>query len=362
MGTLANVRATGALAGRRAATRSRPRLGYIGWPNAGNLGDDAMLEAARRLFADCAPLLYGHPRQERRLRSWRLSGAPYFDGVVLGGGTLVNAHFLPFVREALDSGVPVWSLGTGVGSIGFSMPNAPAPLVGWPELLERCERVTVRGPLSKAALADCGFDGAEVVGDLALALADPLDAPAGPPTVAVNFVTSAGSGIDDGIDWKRTATELDAALRVLIAAGWRCRPIVFDERDRPHLDALAARLDLPPGSVVAPRDAVHATAVLRECRFSVGVRLHSAILAANVGVPSVMLAYRGKGHDFMRSVDMERWSIELLAAQPGAVERATLAMAEEADALRPALAVGVTRLQARLEATAAGIRERLGPG
>jgi hypothetical protein len=64
----------------------------------------------------------------------------------------------------------------------------------------------------------------------------------------------------------------------------------------------------------------------------------------------------------MRSVDVERWSVDLLAAQPGAVERATLAMAEEADALRPALAVGVTRLQARLEATAAGIRERLGPG
>ena len=71
IGQTANQRVT-------SLTDSIPRLGLI-CGGRGNLGDDAMLEAANRLFPNAKLLPYLHPKQEQRLNLLGLSGRRYFD-------------------------------------------------------------------------------------------------------------------------------------------------------------------------------------------------------------------------------------------------------------------------------------------
>ena len=115
---------------RRVAGRTGKILrGYIGGIGDENLGDEAMLEAANRLLPESTLVPIGFPRQERRLAKMGLSGSRFYRSVILGGGTLINEYvWSEQVRTALEQGVPVWSLGTGVGSCGFGHP-AQANLV-----------------------------------------------------------------------------------------------------------------------------------------------------------------------------------------------------------------------------------------
>jgi polysaccharide pyruvyl transferase WcaK-like protein len=64
--------------------------------------------------------------------------------------------------------------------------------------------------------------------------------------------------------------------------------------------------------------------------FTLSVRLHAAILAANLGIPSISLGYRDKNLDFMQSIGQERWHIPLETASLDETTDAIKAM--EADA------------------------------
>ena len=51
--------------------------------------------------------------------------------------------------------------------------------------------------------------------------------------------------------------------------------------------------------------------ILEQCRYLVGMRVHSLVFACQMGIPFVSLSYQPKNHAFCGSVGMEDFSVDL---------------------------------------------------
>ena len=78
------------IAARKTLATGKPRLGYIGALGDANLGDEAMFAAAKQLYPNHELVTLLSTWRETELASKGLSGPAFFDGVILGGGTLIN--------------------------------------------------------------------------------------------------------------------------------------------------------------------------------------------------------------------------------------------------------------------------------
>lgn len=316
------------------ALRESPRYGYIGGQGDRNLGDDVMFFAAQQLLRHVRLVPYSFPAHERRLTVVGLSGRRYFEHVILGGGTFINPYGLDTTRQALSQGLPMWSLGTGVGSGGFGMSSRPE-LQEWRSLLRDFQRLGVRGPRSKAALETLGVTQAEVLGDLALFLARerPVEPASEPPRFGVNITLPPAS---EKQSWSAETLlpPLVDAIRALEAAGFV--PLFFGmhRNDLEPLRQLTSRLGRPDAPLHFPETMDDFARLLGPCSFNVCVRLHAAVLSTCVGVPPVSLGYREKCLDFMESMSLEDWHVDLSTARPGDIHERILQLSLEAPRLR----------------------------
>lgn len=232
-----------------------------------------------------------------------LDGPSFLAGSVLGGGTLIG---LPWFRarlaDAMERAPEVWCCGTGVGRCGWTHRAIP-DLSGWKGLLERFKGVGVRGPLSKAQLDALGIGGVEICGDLALALTrDELCEPIDPPTLAVNVSLPLDS--NDEVDGEVLMDALVRLAKRRHQSGWRILPLVMDKADVAPVNAFCRRVAIDRAEIVHSGP-VATIEELSRCSALIGVRLHSAVLAACVGVPPILLGYREKCLDFMMSMGLE---------------------------------------------------------
>jgi hypothetical protein len=334
---------------RLGALHAAPRYGYIGGQGHQNLGDEAMFEAARRLMPQVCVRSYSFPAHERRLALIGLSGRRYFQQVILGGGTFINPYGVGTTRMALRQGLPVWSLGTGVGSGGFGMALRPE-LQEWRVLLRDFRRLGVRGPLSQAALEALGVTHAEVLGDLALALAleRPVEPAREPPRFGVNILLPPP---EEPQSWGEVLLPtLVDAIRELEAAGFS--PLFFGmhRSDREPLRALTSRLGRPEAPLHFPRTVEDFFALVGPCAFTLCVRLHAAVLSTCAGVPPLSLGYREKCLDFMASLELEDWYVDLPTARPAALRERILHLSREAPRLRGPILARARVYQAGLRA------------
>lgn len=282
------------------------RLAYIGGEGVGNLGDDAMFLAARKLLAPARLISRAPAERERRLSAIGLAGESYFRGAVLGGGTLINPMWRRAVEEAAAQRLPLWTFGTGVGSCGFAQ-GPQVELDGWRPLLEGFRSLGVRGPRSEAALHRLGLTRARAVGDPALALCrDAAPEPADPPRFALNLFLPAGESAADPME-----EALAEAAGGRVARGWEPVPIALHETDLPALRRVLERLGRETeGDLVAASPEAFFRRVA-PCTVLLGVRLHSAVLACCCGVPPLLVGYRDKCFDFMESMELGAWCVPL---------------------------------------------------
>ncbi|MEK7405230.1 MAG: polysaccharide pyruvyl transferase family protein, partial [Acidobacteriota bacterium] len=335
---------------------------YIGWLGHGNLGDEVMFAAIRSLLPGCDLIPFGGVRKERLLANQCLSGRQMFDAIILGGGTLINPGYVPVVRLAADRGVPLYAFGTGVGSCGFSEESNPA-LDGWADLLKRFRAVGVRGPHSKDALDELGVPAVRVIGDPALSLA-PAELPPPPPRprLAVNLALPASGRYGEGE--YACYRQVAAIARKFRQDGGDVVGVALGDGDEQALWRFAADAGVPPACTVRCRRAGEFFQAVGGAVALIGVRLHSAVLAACVGVPAMLLSYRAKCLDFMASMDLGQFAVPLA---PGCDDRVRscfetlrgspglrLTMLERAAALRSEQ----RRLAARVGGDVAGL-ERL---
>jgi polysaccharide pyruvyl transferase WcaK-like protein len=327
-----------------AARDRRARVGYIGWTGHGNLGDEAMLVAARRLLPELRLLEYGGAYLETRLERGGWSGRRYFDAFVLGGGTLVHADYLEVCRLAVASGRPLFVFGTGVGSPGVNAPERPVS-GDWAGTLAACAGIGVRGPLSLAALGELGIGGS-VIGDLALSgsgAASASAAGAAPRTLLVHALRAQERGEEEL--FARVRARLARVSELLRQQGWSVRGIALADADiGPTHEATGGRAEVVPLDVhrLAEAEALFASATV-----TVGLRLHGGVLSCRSGTPPVMLAYRRKVLDFAASMGLEEQTCALEASAEEIATR-VLEAASKGETLRRGIAeraAGFARLQ-----------------
>ncbi|MBD3240307.1 MAG: hypothetical protein GF331_06950, partial [Chitinivibrionales bacterium] len=283
-------------------------VGYIGWTGFGNLGDEALYAAVRRLLGPDRVLPYrtaGHvARMERRLH------ARFYRAVCLGGGTLVNTvPFLQRTDHALTRNLPCFCLGTGVQDPALDEPHPPSLVQQWVDHLDRFVYRGVRGPLSQRLLAEAGCRDVEVIGDPAILL--------GPKT----FMPKTGNrtiGLNVGISPVRMWCDPQAVLRFahglcssLRARGWRVVLFMVWPRDSALVGELARMLGGEATVISCYNSYRRFMRQAARCDVFVGQKLHSTILAMSAGTPSVMLAYQSKCLDFMASMGCEEFTMRL---------------------------------------------------
>lgn len=281
---------------------------YIGWQGRGNIGDDAVYLGLQKLRPDIAwlPILEG--RKLGVANTLGLNEKYLAKGAVLGGGTTISmAYYLRQALQALESGIPVWCCGAGVGSSGWEQEAEP-DLSDWADVLKRFKGIGVRGPLSFQKLQQLGVEGTEIVGDLALPLAvDKLCCSRGSTSLAVN-VSLPSERCEFPAD-KMIQAIADVARRWQ-ENGYRILPLALDQRDLKPLQAFCRQAGIGRSRIIFTNP-VSIIEAVGACTALIGVRLHSAVLAVCAGVPPVLLGYRDKCLDFMLSMDLESMYIPL---------------------------------------------------
>lgn len=344
----------------------RPRraaLGYLGWIGFGNMGDEAIHRALVAALPDIelVPLPLG---VRAGLRSVRHIASYRGTAVLLGGGTVVGRRIwrVHLAQALLLTGGPARMVGAGVEDPSFTRPghlSEARELQRWRRLLARFPRVTVRGPRSARLLADVGVE-SEVIGDPALLL-DPDGplAPTEPDLIGINLGAS-----DDlwGHDQGAVVTEVATALARLATRGWRFRALVVNGDDEKHTRQCARRAGLGGSrfEIVAATDPQAFLHSVAACRLVVAERLHAAVLAARLGIPTVTLAYQPKCLDFAESVGIEDLAIRTDEVSSGPLAEVIADATSREVALRHHLDRRVEHLRQRLRAETTSLAAELG--
>lgn len=313
---------------------SQPKVGFLSAMGVGNFGDDIMIDAAQKLMTNRKILNF--TRWEHILNSMRLSGRSYFEYIVLGGGTLIhnaNKSQIRTVHEALEQGFSIYSLGTGVGSSGFGT-DPHIAINDWKPLLSKFAKIGVRGSRSKKLLESIGIGNVEVIGDLALSFAkNQLEELMESPRFAVNvrLLQQDKYNSDACVKFR----EIEIATRKLVKNGWQPVPIAMHSSDVEPLKHLMQTISMEhlPIPVVSTVDEFFR--IVSPCSFTVGIRLHSAVLSCCAGVPPLMLGYRDKCLDFMQSMGLEEWYLDLYTVKPDEISDKALLFADKSTELSP---------------------------
>jgi hypothetical protein len=291
----------------------RQRFVYVGWQGHENFGDDILLDVWRRLLGSGiaveAPL---HAKDYVRSAPGVLRGrkrAGRDAQVLLGGGTALGFRsWAQHVRLATAAygadSVVVLGAGAAEGADAYARSLQRVDWRAWRKV-KNLRVLGVRGPLSQQELRVNLDLEVEVLGDPALMYPYLRPTPAHKePTLGICLGSQESTRFD-------VSSVADAARVAVAELGWDgVRVIGLAASDRPDVDRLTSALgDLVRDVHLYAGDVAATTEIIGTCGAFVSERLHGAILAVALGVPTVPLAYASKCDDFWLSVNSERPSL-----------------------------------------------------
>lgn len=286
------------------------RMGYVGgWHGYGNLGDNALFAAANIIFHKCKLVEYPGGIAIKTLS--RICQRTEIG--VLGGGTLINRNdkWLRIAQEYMDGHKGLFVFGTGVANPSFwtSNPRWKNSLPKWRPILEKCKYVGVRGPLSAELLSDMGVDNVDVIGDPVLTFAKDRLAEDNmflKDSVGLN-ISNDGHG-----QWGSTEKfqqEYVRFARMAKEAGWQVKWIVVQPVDLPLTRHIAEQSETDNEIYEIYDDHNLYMDLVGSLSTFAGTKLHAVVLATCAYVPSLMLEYRPKCRDYMKSIGQEHMTI-----------------------------------------------------
>lgn len=293
----------------RYITSIKKRIGYIGWLGHGNIGDESMYIAFKKLFSKFTVLPFKYTEKLEIFEKIRRK--KLYNAVFLGGGTLINYSrgSLETLKVAQMKYSPTFVLGTGVrNSIFWNRINGKQNSIEeWIECLEKCKFVGVRGPLSKEILRNNGFNKAVVTGDPAIFLAkDNIVDKKGLKKLGINIGTS------NGLMWGNEENVLEFIVKfvkVMINDKWKITFLPVWKQDISYIEEAVKRIGNSVSIFYEYSSIKKMMAFLEDCDLFIGEKLHSVILAMCTYTPSIMLEYRPKCLDFMMSMGLEKYNI-----------------------------------------------------
>jgi len=297
--------------GARALGRPRnPMLYCAGWLGFGNLGDEALLAAARELIPSRRPVL----PVSRRVRPDLLRLLPRPRTALLAGGTLINGApaWLELFGRCQTRCDDSLIFGSGVQDTRFAQGRADVQdrRQEWLPVLRRCRYVGVRGPMSAELLAAAGYEDAEILGDPVLVFADPSLARSAEE--AARGVLGLNLGQAGGLQWgdeEEVCEQMTELARLARQQGWKVVWYVVWTGDRDITRAAAEASGTADDIREYTLDHEAFMQDVARCDTFVGIKLHAVVLACCALVPSLMIEYRPKCRDFMTSIGRQDASV-----------------------------------------------------
>jgi polysaccharide pyruvyl transferase WcaK-like protein len=292
------------------------RMSYIGCAASVNLGDLILTDAAIKLLKD-VNLIPNSPLSG--LAYTRL--APLFDyagqivlrgpispnHLILGAGTLLNDPFFHGILLRYHKNNMAFSIfGTSV-EWGKYTGNRLAELAS---ILKSAQVVAVRDSYSSAKLKEIGVE-SEIIGDIALSLVE-SNIPRTLKqklTIGVNLCGSRGQVIGDS---DAIIIAIADFIKELDALGHNVVFFAMHSNDYADIKYLTTLIEHSDSRVVWWRenDVNGVIEFIEKCDVVIGQRLHAAILATGMSVPTIAIAYRPKCKNYMNSIGMDEYTIE----------------------------------------------------
>ncbi len=287
----------------------KKKIGYIGWLGHGNLGDDAMFYAFQKLFSkfDVLPFKY----TEKIKKFEKITNRKIFDAVCLGGGTLIDysTDYFSELKYAQEGRYLTFTWGTGVrnGVFWNAGNRGKSSIDEWCALLKKSSFTGVRGPLSQEILQKNNCENSEIIGDPALALANPrFIQKKQAKTMGINI------GITNGQMWGNEQLVSDFIVKFtekMLSSGWKITFLPVCKKDVPYIEDVVKKISHGVSIFYDFTSLMKTMNFFESCDLFVGEKLHSVILAFCNYTPSIMLEYRPKCLDFMLSMDMGKYNI-----------------------------------------------------
>ncbi|HCB30648.1 MAG TPA: hypothetical protein DEP50_07985 [Acinetobacter lwoffii] len=294
------------------STCERKRALYYGWLGFKNLGDEALFYCIEEMFKD--RLTFNTSGELDRLY-FSEKALSSFDVHFIGGGTLINRNettidTLLKYRGKIPKAI---ALGTGVANEEFwqQFEERRDRSNDWRDYLNSCQFVGVRGPDSLRYMQQLGVPKALVTGDPVLYLGrDTIVKKSQRKRIGLNFGNTKNKlwGKSD----QHVEDEMAILIRILLEKNWEIsffNVYVDDTKayynfvDRNGLNGKIRFFDASDCSMATALDYFDTIDVF------VGEKLHASVFAACTYTPFIMLEYRPKCLDFMRSIGYEKYNI-----------------------------------------------------
>ena len=122
------------------------------------------------------------------------------------------------------------------------------------------------------------------------------------------------------------------ACRRLLRDGYELLPVAMDPSDLPALGTLVKTLGIQEETLL-PQTTGAFLALARSCRACLATRLHVAVLAACVGVPTALVAYRDKAQDFLLTMGAENLGLSMTSDLGDRLQGVAWQVVQDADEL-----------------------------
>jgi len=284
---------------------------YLGWLGFKNLGDEALYCCIKKMFQD---RLIFHSSREFDSLFFKKRVLNKFNVHFLGGGTLINRNegiintLLVYKKSVCKSIV----FGTGVASDIFwnQFESRVDRSADWRDYLNSCLFVGVRGPDSLRYMQQLGVHKAMITGDPVLYLGRNKVMPKPKKKkIGINF------GNTSNILWGKSDQHVEnimaILIRILLEQHWEVSFFNVYESDTKHFFNFIERNNFK-GKIrffdASDCSMDTALAYFDTIDVFVGEKLHASVFSACTHTPFIMLEYRPKCLDFMRSINYEKYN------------------------------------------------------
>jgi polysaccharide pyruvyl transferase WcaK-like protein len=289
---------------------------YSGFVGENNLGDEILWQSIKEVFL---PLnLVNVPKSANQLINQLMqSQLKFHKFVILGGGTLIGANLPnghnPFRDKFAEVQKRVkfsFVFGTGVGKLSL-VDDENNWLKEWQPILSNCQYVGVRGPHSLNSLTSINIK-AEILGDPACLMTQKLGFwQPDQKKLGINVGYSLG-GKKRPAEQIRFIQLITEFVKEQSNKGWTIEFFVVAPQDIQVTEQVIRDAQLSNYKVNCIfEDAIPYLMMVRKMNIFIGMKLHSSILAMCAGVPTIMIEYAPKCLDFMTSVDMADFNINI---------------------------------------------------
>lgn len=297
-------------------TTKKKRIIYIGCTGMQNLGDESILLAIKEIFKDeyfIYEISYNEPTSGSLIRNIFFQSP---NCIMLGGGTIIKKGpkesylklFLAF-KNQWENAKSI-AFGPGVADINLALSvGFPTDTTAWVKILNRFDKISVRGPISRDSLYHWGVDKKiSISGDPTVFYARKnLIRKPKKKLIGVNFADIKSRIY--GLNNQNIESFGRSLLKLLHEDGWSVFLFPTTSSDEEYMRNKVFINQTDSLKIFQLNQLSKALDFIESLDLFVGQRLHSIIFASTVYTPFFAIEYEHKTSDFLRSININNDNI-----------------------------------------------------